>query len=291
MKAILIKYGHLKYNKVKPKIEEVGYPFQTFGKNIKKKPILPYSLHTEYSASILKQETLNQLNKYNFKVLASSLKSKKSSLWASIEWTLEFIDFIHFIVTNRLCNIKPTIIEIHPPYIENRDYNATLDDFFQNYQIFEQKIKKLYSDEVVILIENRNQSGNFLLSKSSDYIEFKNKIIEHKLDLKLIVDIPQLYGKMLRTYKKISNREIIKNIFNDLSKCGDIIGGFHICGNGHRGDFDDLFKDDKEYFLIKLKKLTNSIFHNVYIVPEIMKQQDFENIMYDIKRYKIFNFI
>ena len=290
MKTYLIKYGNLKYNNLNPQIEEVGYPFQTFGRDINKNPLLPYSLHTEYSASKLNDNTIEQLHKYNFITLASALKAKKSQLWYSEKWTYEFIDFIKFIVTNKLNNKIPKIIEIHPPYIKNRNYQESLTEFFNYYKIFEDNIHKIYSSDIIILIENRNQSGSFLLSKSSDYIEFQKKIIEQNLSLKLIVDIPQLYGKMIRTYKTLTKQEIIRQIFDDLSQCKDVIGGFHICGKSHLGDFDTLFEDKKEYFLILLKRLVDNINNNLYVVPEIMRQSDFENIINDIKKYQIFNF-
>jgi hypothetical protein len=290
MQAKLIKYGHIKYDIIKPQIEEIGYPFQTFGKNILKLPTLPYSLHTEYSASALSEQTIKELEKLGFIHLSQSLKSGRADLWYSKEWTNEFIDFIKYIVINRLDNKSPKIIEIHPPYAIKKDYQSAIKNFFENYKIFEFEMKKSYGDNLIILIENRNQSGNFLLSKSSDYISFQKYINQNQLDLKLIVDIPQLYGKMIRSFKKLSSKELIKIMIDDLLNCTNTIGGFHICGKGHRGDFDDLFGEDKQYFLEGLKKITDNIKHTVYVVPEIMKQQDFDNIMVDIQDYEIFNF-
>jgi len=290
LKVELIKYGHLKYNTIKPQIEEIGYPFQTFGRDICKSPSLPYSLHTEYSASRLNEQTIKELEKFGFIHLAKSLKSGKANLWCSTEWTKDFISFINYIVINKLNNKIPKIIEIHPPYIEKKDYQTTLRNFFENYKIFELAMKRYYGNNIIILIENRNQSGNFLLSKSSDYIEFQKMIIQYELDLKLIVDIPQLYGKMIRSFKKSTPKELIKMMINDLLLCTDTIGGFHICGKSHRGDFNDLFGENKKYFLENLKTIVDDIKHTIYIVPEIMKQQDFENIMVDIQEYKIFNF-
>ena len=291
MKAKLIKYGHLKYGDIQPEIEEIGYPFQTFGKNILKSPILPYSLHTEYSASTLSEQTINELKKYGFNYLANSLRANRADLWASKEWTKEFVDFIKFIVKNRIENKSPKIIEIHPPYTTKKDYQNSLESFFDNYKFFESKMIEAYGEEIIILLENRNQTGNFLLSKSSDYIEFQKYIQKNNLKLKLIVDIPQLYGKMLRNFNQPNPNKIIEIMTNDLLKSTDVIGGFHICGKRHMGDFDDLFGINKHYFLEKLKEITDNIEHTVYIVPEIMRQQDYDNILKDIQDYKIFDFV
>jgi len=291
LKAKLIKYGHLQYHDVHIEIEEVGYSFSTFGKNILKSPILPYSLHTEYSASTLNEQTINELKKYGFNYLANSFRANRADLWASKEWTKEFIDFIKFIVKNRIENKSPKIIEIHPPYIKGRDYQNSLESFFDNYRFFESKMVETYGKEIIILLENRNQTGNFLLSKSSDYIEFQKYIQKNNLKLKLIVDIPQLYGKMLRSFNRLNSYKIIEIMTNDLLKSTDVIGGFHICGKSHRGNFDDLFGINKDYFLKRLKKVTHNIEHTVYVVPEIMSQQDYNNILKDIQDYKIFDFI
>jgi len=291
LKANLIKYGHLKYTNHKPLFEEVGYPFQTFGKEIHKSPILPYSLHTEYSASILNEQTKQSLVKAGFSHLTKNLKANKANLWISKEWTLDFINFIEYVVTNMLDNKQPAIIEIHPPYIENRNYQNSLINFISNYKIFEQSMHKMFGEDIIIMIENRNQSGNFLLSKSSDYLTFKEEIQKYNLSLKLIVDIPQLYGKMIRTYPKMNKIEIIDLIFKDLIQCTEYIGGFHVCGKSHRGDFQDLFGDNKSYFLEKFKYLTDKIEHTVYVVPEIHGQIYFESIMADLEQYKIFDFI
>jgi len=291
LKAKLIKYGHLKYYDIEPKIEEIGYPFQTFGKNIFKSPILPYSLHTEYSASRLNEQTIYALKKHGFDHLAKSLKGKKADLWSSKEWTVEFVDFIKFIVKTRIENKSPKIIEIHPPYTSDRNYYATLDSFFEYYSFFESEILKSYGNDTVILLENRNQTGNFLLSRSRDYIEFQKYIENRNLRLKLIVDIAQLYGKMLRSYKNMNSRELIELMTDDLFKVTNIIGGFHLCGKSHRGDFDDLFGMEKEFFLERLKNLSDNIENTVYVVPEIMSQCDYESILKDILDYEIFEFL
>jgi len=288
--SYLVKYGNLKYYKNLPSIEEIGYPFQTFGKFKNKYPILPYSLHTEYSASVLNNETIKKLEEHGFKTLSSALKSKKADLWSSRKWIEEFIDFIDYIIKYKLNNKIPKIIEIHPPYIKDRNYDKTLDDFFENYRFFEEQIKKKYSNELIILIENRNTSGNFLLSKSSDYLKFKDKIIKEKLDLKLIVDIPQLYGKMLKTFSKYTKYDIIENIFVDLNKSADVISGFHVCGKGHKGDFNDLFGEHKEQFLSNLRILVKNIPNDIYVVPEINGQKNFESIMSDLVNFQIFDF-
>ena len=113
---------------------------------------------------------------------------------------------------------------------------------------------------------------------------------EKGLGLKLIVDIPQLYGKMLRTYPEWSERTIIEKIFVDLRQCKDVIGGFHICGKGHNGDFNDLFGENKQMFLELLKTLVDDIDNILYVVPEINSQRDFDNILNDIETHGIFDF-
>lgn len=290
-KATLIKYGKLNYEflSLTPSINEIGYPFKTFSNNTIYDSDKPYSLHTEYSASKLSDNTINSLINNGFNVLATSLnRAGKAKLWNSREWTEEFISFIFFIVENRLNSKIPFIIEIHPPYTTRANHNQTLNIFFEYYSIFEQSMKNKFGDQIIILLENRNTTGNFLLSKSSDYIEFNNYIINNNLDLKLIVDIPQLYGKMKLVNPNLEERQVIDVIFNELRQAINSIGGFHICGKGHHGDFNTLFQENKSYFLTKLSELTSTIENDIYVVPEITGQANFESIMSDIEEYQIF---
>ncbi len=284
MTASFIKYGNLNYETlgIDTSIDEIGYPFNVFGKDKRCSPKRNYSLHTEYSAAILTSATIEALKSNGFNTLATALNtSGKSSLWKSEEWTVEFISFIQHIIQNNLSGVQPTIIEIHPPYTLNSNYEVTLENFFAFYALFENAMQSSYTD-IKILIENRNTMGNFLLSKSSDYVAFQTEIIKRKLNLKLIVDIPQLYGKMVRTYKKQTPSQLIQTMFNDLLLCTDSIGGFHVCGKGHVGDFNDLFGANKELFLTNLANLTDKINHEVFIVPEIMSQKDFKSIIGDL---------
>ncbi len=289
--AVLVKYRNLNYENYKYKIEEISGTFKILTNKKPHIPTINYSLHTEFAGSNKNiNEIINALNKHSFTVLANSLKGKTIfSLWTSKEWVYEFVKFIDFLITNKFKNKKPTVIEIHPPFTTKKIYNNTLSNFIEYYKLFENKIKTKYSDDIVILMENRN--GNFLLSKSQDYITLNNLIKKEQLSLKLIVDIPQLYGKMQKEYKNLSNKEIIDIIISDLCNSVNIIGGFHICGKGHRGNFNTLFGEEKEYFLNEFKKVVSAINHTIYVVPEIFSQSDFNSIMDDLHNYNIFNFL
>jgi len=276
-----LKYGNLNYSVIgiTPKIQEISCTFNNFN-NVSKLYLSNYSLHTEYSASPIKNPYLQ-----NYPSLFNSTFNGKASLWTSNNWVKEFFDLIDQKIQQ--IGKAPTIIEIHPPYKKH----VKINDFFNRYTIFENIVLKKYPD-VMILIENRNCCGNFLLSRANDYIDFANQINDRKLNLKLIIDIPQLFGKELFLNKNNNVQNTIDNVFYTLSTriVADNICGIHICGKGHNGGFDSIFNkniQNTQYFLNRFKAFSLLLTNKIYIVPEIFKQQDFVNIINDLKNNQI----
>jgi len=280
-----LKYGKLNYNEVNinPDIIEISCTFNNFNKQ-KKILEMPYSLHTEYSASIIKNPVLKKI----YPILFQSKYNNKASLWTSQEWLKEFIDLIQKCINN--IGKLPKIIEIHPPYKTEVDLN----NFFNLYSLFENAIKKL-DNNIIILIENRNCCGNFLFSTIDDYKTFVKNIEERNLNLKLIIDIPQLFGKEIYRKKPKSEKDyqkLIDNIFNTLysENIHSYIQGLHICGKGHKGDLSSIFNNNSKitnYFLKKFSEFSNNLNNHIYIVPEIFSQKDFVTIISDLKKFKI----
>ncbi len=282
---IFLKYGKLNYNEVNinPNIIEISCTFNNFHKQ-KQTLEMPYSLHTEYSASIINNPVLQE----RYPTLFQSKYNNKASLWTSQNWVKEFTNLIQECINN--IGKLPKIIEIHPPYKNKVD----LKDFFNLYSLFENNIKKL-NDNIIILLENRNCCGNFLLSTINDYKIFVQNIEKKNLDLKLIIDIPQLFGKEIFLKKPQNEKDykkLIDNIFDTLysNNIYSYIQGLHICGKGHKGDLSSIFNNNlniTNYFLEKFKEFSKNLHNQIYIVPEIFNQKDFVTIINDLRKFKI----
>ena len=145
----------------------------------------PYSLHTEYSYGKRKFKS-KRIAK--FPILIESHKDGVPQLWKSVDWAMEFADFI---ISLTEFHDPPTVIEIHPPF---NDY-CTLSDFALRFRAFEKRIHDTYPD-VIIVLENRAgavyRGGKFLVSKAKDIVALCKMIEEQNLQLGIVLDFPQL---------------------------------------------------------------------------------------------------
>lgn len=261
---IPVRYNKLLYPyPIVPRMEEIAGHFDKSAI----KPEMPFSLHTEYSNSSRKWSTeLIQ----QFPEIRSAVKDDIPKLWYSSEWAIEFAEFVRC-----LCNgHTPTVIEIHPPF---KDYSS-IDYFFSIYPIFENQIKSLYPD-VQILIENRcgtrYKGARFALSTYLNLIDFSQKLDSMRLNLKLTLDVPQLFTAHGILDK---NREKMMPLLDHLKAIRHNIYGIHLWGKSdgsrkiaHTGDLNSYFRscpEMKSDFLKGLHELLDDGFPR-YFVPEV----------------------
>lgn len=207
----------------------------------------------------------------------------KSNEWAS--------EFAYFILEITSTSNSPKVIEIHPPF---KDY-CNIDQFVERYSIFMSTIHEKYK-ETEIVIENRvgtRYSGsNFLFSKMDDIIDLCNVIKEHNLDLKVVLDFPQL---LTAEHLDTLNFDMIKyNLCIDkLCNYSVFIAGIHIWGkkqgkNGtltsHVGNLNTYFGNNdvsKNEFIKGISKVCNDGIQR-YLVPEINSgSTDLESVIED----------
>lgn len=280
-KLILVKYRNYTYGKYTPKVEEVPAHFDA-------RPVTPkmaYSLHTEYSYSKRKftNPIFNQL-----KVLKEASYRGIPLLWASKEWAEQFFQFVDaFIYSTK----PPEVIEIHPPYVNY----STIDKFLKIYSTFEKLMVEKYKN-TVIAIENRSGSEyrkNFLISKPADIGILTKKVKEAELNLKIMLDIPQLFTS-LGGIGKLS-MESIKTEFMKFERYKDLIAGIHLYGRdrrAHLGNLDSLFGYDVEFkneFLEFISEFFNDGVSR-YFVPEVNNGKGYLlSVLDDVNKY--FDFI
>ncbi len=219
-----------------------------------------FSLHTEYSAG---HRNLNSELISKFQSITSSqsdAKTAKPKLWVSKEWAQEFAQFLIELLNGK----QPHIIEIHPPNSRRNGF----DTFSEYYNVF---YNELRDSGIIskILIENRN---GFSLSGVKDFQKLSDLIDTEQIDLKLILDFPQLL-----------NFEGARNDIDKLNVVMEAIEGFkhnvdafHLWGqvgsNAHMGDLDDYFNRNtemKEIFLNHLKELFVGSEKEIYFIPEV----------------------
>ena len=289
MKLIPITYHNKKYpNNINSNIDEIAGNFD-------KEYITPkrdYSLHTEYSH--MKRKFDNKLIE-KYICLKESKKDNIPQLWKSKKWAIEFAYFIIDLISN---NISPKIIEIHPPF---NDYCKNFDDFFDIYVEFEKIILKKFPD-VNIFVENRcgtfYNGGKFLISNVDSVVKFLGELEKRKLNLKLVLDYPQIFSSESIKMDNIKLEKILK--FNeDISKYISYIGGFHLWGKKksktgrwtpHVGNLNTFFSNNqtlKEKFIKSIVD-TFSDDNTRYFVPEVnSSEEDLHSIMYDLLKYNI----
>jgi len=259
MSLIPISYHGLEYpSHINARIKEVAGHFD--------KDSIPndiednkFSLHTEYSAK--KRNFTSQLIKQFPTILESQGegKSSKPKLWISDDWSREFAYFIIKLVEDK----TPHIIEIHPP-----NARVNFKHFSRRYKIF-YDVLRLNGIASKILIENRN---GFSLSKTSDFQMYSDLIDEHNLDLKLILDFPQL----LNAEQAKEDITKLEHTMNTIDAFKHNVDAFHIWGqvqrNAHMGDLNDYFNGSrpiKDVFLNSLANLFVESDKDIYFIPEI----------------------
>lgn len=278
---IPVQYHKCRYPKeINPKISEVAGHFDISKINASG----DYSLHTEYSFTSRKFES-DVISKY--KLICEANKKGIPMLWHSEEWALEFADFLRELTKD---HIEPKVIEIHPPF---SDYSH-IDSFIKIYGVFQNKIK-IYFPNVKVLIENRSGTryygGKFILSNIEQLVELSSKIDQNNVDLRITLDIPQLF-----TTHQISKSKIdpMEKLFKDIKSIRHNILGIHLWGkresaNGRRvahiGDLDSYFMGDIDFKKKFLKSMHDSFNDEVYryFVPEVNSgSEDLNSIVRDL---------
>lgn len=289
MNLIPITYHSKKYPAgVISNIDEIAGNFDKDSINPQRK----YSLHTEYSH--MKRKLDNQLiNKYP--ELKSSERDNIPQLWKNKEWAKEFANFIIELIGN---NLSPEIIEIHPPF---NDYCNTFSDFFDIYGEFEKIILKKFPD-VKIFIENRcgtfYRGGKFIISNGKSIIQFLEELQKRNLNLKLVLDYPQVFSAEAIKMDDIKLKKII-NFNNNIKEYISYIGGFHLWGKkksqtgrwtSHTGDLNTFFSNNdllKDEFI---NSIIDTFDDNIvrYFVPEVNSgEDDLQSIINDLLKYDI----
>jgi hypothetical protein len=260
----------------------------------------PYSLHTEYSygSRTFKSEIFNDL--VHIKL---AQKNNIPQLWHNKKWAKDFFKFIEWFIQDQYR--PPEVLEIHPPF---NDYCKSFNDFINIFKYFYDKFKEKYPTTKIV-IENRfgtrYTGGKFLLSKCSDILEFCNVLSRNSdINLKIVLDYPQLFSSETKIDKKTSNwmgsnpLQLVKNIitFNqEIEKYKELIAGFHMWGkckdkNGkwapHQGNFDTFFSNNdklKNMFLTSVFSTFNDGIER-YFVPEVNSgENDLHSIIADME--------
>lgn len=249
-------------------------------------PITDYSLHTEYSY------TKRKLNS----PLLSSLQSLKASdrngvprLWFNQEWAVQFFEFIKLLARGYS---PPKIIEIHPPF---DDYCPSISDFLAVYSLFEDRVKSLFP-ETVVLLENRYgttyRGGAFIVCKPEHILELAEAILAKDLKLRITLDLPQFLSACGGAALSVGE---IRDFISLLNKCKRCIAGIHLWGKkknnrgrviSHIGDLYTLFDHDnrkKKAFLSALHDLLDDN-NPRFFVPEVnSNDRDLECIVNDLR--------
>lgn len=299
MFLIPIQYHKLKYPSHvidKVKIKEVSAHFDKSKREIEivlSRDSYRVSLHTEYSA---KERKLDKYPIRKFDVLRNSLIKLKGryrnivpNLWISRDWAIQFAEFLIEIIYGYKAKIE--IIEIHPPI------EKSLEEFIEYYKEFLNIIRQA-GINAHILIENRN---GFKLSTTEDYLKLSQLIDKENLDLKLIIDFPQLLNAEKVRVPKYEHvnvnrlRETMKRI--NLFKHN--VKAIHLWGQkkniSHAGDINDLFFNKKEavnVFYEELSTIFKDIKEPLYFIPEInqglsgkSKEECLKNIIEQLESY------
>ena len=303
-RLIPVVYRNMKYpSHIEANIYEVSGNFYKKKKLVVKSP---YSLHTEPSFD---SETFNSKIVNDLKYINEAQKDNIPLLWHSEEWANDFFAFIEWLIGDS--NESPDVLEIHPPY---KDYCPTFKDFLKRFQVFYDKFDDTFNTEyhkTTIVIENRfgtrYKGGKFLLSKCCDILEFCKVLKREKINLKIVIDYPQLFStEVIPSKKKEENwmganpSELLEKIikFNlDLKKYKDVIGGFHMWGKlknkdgkgwkPHAGNFDTFFSDNKVFKHEFLSSVFSTFNDDTprYFVPEVISGiDDLRSIVADMEK-------
>jgi hypothetical protein len=221
-------------------------------------------------------------------------------LWRNKEWANDFLKYIDWLIGS---NKPPEVLEIHPPF---NDYCSSFYEFLEIFNIFYQDFKNKYP-ATTIVIENRfgtrYKGGKFLLSKCSDILEFCIILNNSNIDLKIVLDYPQIFSaetdrKKEENWMGANPSQLLDKIilFNqDIKKYNKIIGGFHMWGKlktgnrwtPHAGNFNNFFSNNysmKKKFLTSVFSTFNDGIYR-YFVPEINSgKNDLHSIVNDMEK-------
>jgi len=285
-KLIPVRYNKNNYPAhIKCEIQEVAGNFDKEALDVTS----PYSLHTEYSYM---PRTFNSKILHDLFQLKTAHKENVPKLWYNKEWANEFYIFIERLVG---LNNPPEVIEIHPPF---KEYCNSFEQFIDVFNIFYDIIILKYPN-VKIFIENRcgtfYKGSKFLLSTCSDVLQLCNILKKINLNLKIVLDYPQIFSAEKINMDNISLKKILA--FNmELIKYIDIIGGFHMWGKkksekgrwvSHAGNFNTFFSNDNELKYDYLNSVINTFNDNItrYFVPEINSgKEDLFSIVTDLEQ-------
>jgi len=186
------------------------------------------------------------VSKYN--EICNANKKGILMLWYSEKWSVEFAYYIKDITDG---SIDPSIIEIHPPF---SDY-TNLEEFLNNYKVFKERIS-LFFPKVIILIENRSRtrySGrNFIVATIEQLVNLSKLIDEKESDLRIALDLPQLFTA--HSISK-SKKDLMIEIFNAIKSIKHNIFGIYLWGKkesqnsrrvAHNGDLNSYFMYDMD---------------------------------------------
>ncbi|MCL1932076.1 MAG: hypothetical protein FWF55_09690 [Treponema sp.] len=254
-----------------------------------------YSLHTEYSfgARAFCSNVLKHLDN-----ITSAKKNNIPQLWFNREWAKDFFIFIELLIGS---NKPPEVLEIHPPF---NDYCTSFDQFLNIFRVFYDIFKSRFP-ATTIVIENRfgtmNKEGKFLLSTSSDVLKFGEILSNSDIDLKIVLDYPQIFSAIINEDKEIGMdnlegaMEKIESFNEELKKHREVIGGFHMWGKlkkgnrwiPHAGNFDTFFSNNddlKHEFLSSVFSTFNDGIDR-FFVPEVNSgQDDLHSIVADMEK-------
>jgi len=265
----------------------------------------PYSLHTEesYSNKIFSSKIINELEN-----IKSAQKNNIPLLWRNKEWAHDFYIFIDQLIGK---NKPPEVLEIHPPF---RYYCNTFDQFFDIFDVFYQKFKVKYPT-TKIFIENRfettykdrnGKNVKYLLSTFSDILGFCSILSEININLKIILDYPQIFSAETdkserwdskHGYIGIDSAQLFEKILwynRQLKKYSDVVGGLHIWGmikrkdgkgwKAHAGNFDTFFDTGiSDTFLSSVFSILDDDIVR-YFLPEINSgEKDLNSIVTDME--------
>ena len=288
-RLIPVKYGEINYPPhIKTNICEIAGNFdkEEFSANI------PYSLHTEYSYG--KREFNSKIFKH-LENITSAQKGNIPQLWYNKEWAKDFFIFIELLIGS---NNSPEVLEIHPPF---NDYCDTFDQFLKTFNVFYDIFKSKYP-ATTILIENRfgtmYKGGKFLLSTSSDVLNLGEILINSDIDLKIVLDYPQIFGAEQINLDKLNDKELenITRFNKKLEKYKKVIGGFHMWGKrksetekwvAHMGNFDTFFSNNNELKHKFLNSVLSTFNDGIarYFVPEVNSgEKDLYSIVADMEK-------
>ena len=238
------------------------------------KTTTPFSLHTEYSAGIRKPSSLTQ----RFPIICDSYERGIPLLWTSEAWAAEFASFVR-----ELCKgVPPTVLEIHPPYKTNSDWQQ----FFQRFAVFEAQFRQ-WAPETRIVLENRtgNMLGKqFLFSTYKSFITFSDLLDNTESDLRIAFDVPQI----LTAHHLLEEPGRIVPLLEHLKAIRHNIQSIHIWGcnpKAHWGDINTMFNGDQDIKRMYLTSLYELLDDGIprYLVPEdLSSQADFVSIITDL---------